>query len=88
MKKMCRIAGIINPSLPITETAALVKEMCRILQHGGPDDEVFIVVNPTRSIREPKLSLIDLSSGGHQPMSYAEGGIGSLITVNYIIILN
>lgn len=69
---MCRIAGIINPSLPITETEALVKEMCRILQHGGPDDEGFYsCAEQCLVLGNRRLSLIDLSSAGHQPMSYA-----------------
>ncbi len=69
---MCRIAGIINPSLPITSTQALVKQMCDILQHGGPDDEGFYSCAAQHLVLgNRRLALIDLSPGGHQPMSYA-----------------
>ena len=70
---MCRIAGIINPSLPVIEIETMVKEMCRVLKHGGPDDEGFYC-NATQHLvlGHRRLALIDLSPGGHQPMSYAD----------------
>lgn len=70
---MCRIAGILNPSLPIAETAALVKEMCLLLQHGGPDDEgIYCSEKDHLVLGNRRLALIDLSPGGHMPMSYAD----------------
>lgn len=71
---MCRIAGIINPSLPVTEIAVMVKEMCHLLKHGGPDDEGFYSNDEYHLVMgHRRLALIDLSPGGHQPMSYADG---------------
>ncbi|MEO9145242.1 MAG: asparagine synthase (glutamine-hydrolyzing) [Ginsengibacter sp.] len=71
---MCRISGIINPSIPVPELKRTVKEMCRILQHGGPDDEgIFTEEEPHLVLGHRRLSLIDLSDCGHQPMSYGEG---------------
>ena len=70
---MCRIAGILNPSLPIAETTALVKEMCQLLQHGGPDDEgIYSNEKEHLVLGNRRLALIDLSPGGHMPMSYAD----------------
>lgn len=70
---MCRIAGIVNPSLPISETTALVKEMCYLLQHGGPDDEgIYISEKDHLVLGNRRLALIDLSPGGHMPMSYED----------------
>ena len=70
---MCRIAGILNPSLPISETTALVKEMCHLLQHGGPDDEgIYSNEKNHLVLGNRRLALIDLSPGGHMPMSYAD----------------
>ena len=71
---MCRIAGIINPSIDTGQLQALVKEMCFLLQHGGPDDE-GIYNNPEchLSIGHRRLSIIDITAGGHQPMLYAQG---------------
>lgn len=70
---MCRIAGIINPSIHNTALQALVKEMCCILKHGGPDDE-GIYNNPDHhlSIGHRRLSIIDITEGGHQPLLYAD----------------
>lgn len=70
---MCRIAGIINPSLHTDELLSLVKEMCRLQQHGGPDDEGTYISEPDKlAFGHRRLSIIDTSSGGHQPMKYAD----------------
>lgn len=71
---MCRIAGIFNKSLPVNELQQLVKEMCNLLKQGGPDDE-GIYINDTQqlAIGHRRLSIIDVSNGGHQPMQYAAG---------------
>ena len=46
--------------------------MCRILKHGGPDDEGFYSCAEQHLVLgHRRLALIDLSPGGHQPMSYA-----------------
>ena len=48
--------------------------MCCILQHGGPDDEgIFASDDYHLVLGHRRLSLIDLSEAGHQPMSYGEG---------------
>ena len=47
--------------------------MCRILQHGGPDDEGFYSCEAHHLVLgHRRLALIDLSPGGHQPMAYAD----------------
>ncbi|HEX7413100.1 MAG TPA: asparagine synthase (glutamine-hydrolyzing) [Bacteroidia bacterium] len=96
---MCGIAGII--SLEGVNPADLQK-MSALLQHRGPDDEGFLLLNPqdkpqhlkgndtiarlshlahikgvnfqttaTLGLVHRRLSIIDLSPAGHQPMSYA-----------------
>ncbi len=48
--------------------------MCDIMKHGGPDDEgVFSDNQHHLVLGHRRLSLIDLSAGGHQPMSYSDG---------------
>lgn len=48
--------------------------MCCILKHGGPDDEgIFGCDDYHMVLGHRRLSLIDLSEAGHQPMSYGEG---------------
>ena len=70
---MCRIAGIISPSTPVPDLELKVREMCNILKHGGPDNEGFYSCAEKHLVfGHRRLALIDLSPGGHQPMSYAD----------------
>lgn len=47
-----------------------VSIMCRALQHGGPDDEgIFLDKNASSAFGHRRLSIIDLSKNGHQPMA-------------------
>jgi asparagine synthase (glutamine-hydrolysing) len=49
----------------------MVKEMCTIMKHGGPDDEgIYCDRENHLVLGHRRLSLIDLSDNGHQPMSY------------------
>jgi asparagine synthase (glutamine-hydrolysing) len=69
---MCRIAGVINRSMSTSCLEGIVKEMCQLLQHGGPDGEgVYTNTENHLVLGHRRLSLIDLSSNGHQPMPYA-----------------
>ncbi|MBB6128054.1 asparagine synthase (glutamine-hydrolyzing) [Mucilaginibacter lappiensis] len=78
---MCRIAGIIDKSLPPAEIHQKVKAMCQVLQHGGPDDEgLFFDERNHIGFGHRRLSIIDLSSNGHQPM--ADAGQKAWITFN------
>ena len=46
--------------------------MCLLQQHGGPDDEgIYVDEKHSLVLGHRRLSLIDLSPGGHQPMAYA-----------------
>lgn len=78
---MCRIAGIISKKLSQNEIRGKVKLMCRALQHGGPDDEgIFEDENACLAFGHRRLSIIDLSNNGHQPM--ADVGQNAWITFN------
>ncbi len=71
---MCRIAGIVNRALPVEKLQELVKGMCHVLRHGGPDDEgIYCSSKNSLVIGNRRLALLDLSKAGHQPMSYADG---------------
>lgn len=52
----------------------MVKEMCQLLKHGGPDDE-GIYYSPENSLvlGNRRLALLDLTQAGHQPMQYNNG---------------
>lgn len=69
---MCRIAGIIERTLPSACIEAMVKEMCTVLKAGGPDDEgIYSEENNHLVLGHRRLSIIDLTPAGHQPMPYA-----------------
>jgi asparagine synthase (glutamine-hydrolysing) len=71
---MCRIAGIVNDALAPQARKEIVKEMCTILQHGGPDDEgIYSNEDHALTLGHRRLSIIDLSAAGHQPMCYEDG---------------
>jgi asparagine synthase (glutamine-hydrolysing) len=67
---MCRIAGIVQANPKFEPNAkALVEQMCALLIHGGPDDGA-VLSNDSNTVvlGNRRLSLLDLSSLGHQPM--------------------
>ncbi len=68
---MCRIAGIANKALPLVAVENMVKEMCDMQKHGGPDDEgIYSCPENNLVFGHRRLALIDLSPAGHQPMVY------------------
>ena len=67
---MCRIAGIISKQLKTEEIREKVKVMCHALEHGGPDDEgIYCDESAGLVFGHRRLSIIDLSKNGHQPMT-------------------
>jgi len=67
---MCRIAGIISTRLKPEDIHEKVSTMCRTLKHGGPDDEgIFLDKKTNLAFGHRRLSIIDLSKNGHQPMA-------------------
>lgn len=68
---MCRIAGLLNRAFPQQKILEEVKLMCQLQRHGGPDDEGFYSNEENHLVLgHRRLSLIDLSAAGHQPMQY------------------
>lgn len=64
---MCGICGKLDYSgKEISET--LLKDMCRSFSYRGPDDE-GVFTAPSIGLGHRRLSIIDLSPAGHQPMS-------------------
>lgn len=69
---MCRIAGIVSAQLSPEGRREKISLMCQTLQHGGPDDEgLFLGDDHGLAFGHRRLSIIDLSANGHQPMGYA-----------------
>jgi asparagine synthase (glutamine-hydrolysing) len=79
---MCGIAGFINLSGRVSPDAmgGLVKRMADSFAHRGPDDSgVWVDPGGFCAFSHRRLSIIDLSPGGHQPMLHANG---SALTFN------
>ncbi|GMX57713.1 MAG: asparagine synthase (glutamine-hydrolyzing) [Candidatus Yanofskyibacterium parasiticum] len=67
---MCGIAGILNTDHKSVDKGTL-ERMIRIMKYRGPDDEGFYT-DEFIGMGQCRLSIIDLSSSGHQPMSNAD----------------
>ena len=75
---MCGICGIINFNYQPVEEKTL-RTMMKVMKHRGPDDE-GLFIDKNIGLGFVRLSILDLSSNGHQPMVDISG--------QYIIILN
>ena len=68
---MCGIAGIVS----FTDASA-IERMTDVQAHRGPDDQgTHIFSNERIALGHRRLSIIDLSAAGHQPMSNDDGTI-------------
>ena len=78
---MCGIAGIISLSgTPVEGLRRKLKVMNALIAHRGPDGQgVWANENESAGLAHRRLSIIDLSDRGAQPM---KGGNGAVITFN------
>ena len=73
---MCGIAGFLDASAASSaeEATARVEAMNRAIAHRGPDDSgTFVDAAAGIALGHRRLSIIDLSPLGHQPMTSADG---------------
>ncbi len=71
---MCRIAGIIADQPLNGEWRQAAEQMGALMQHGGPDDYGTASIASGRGCWvHRRLSIIDLTAAGHQPMAYLNG---------------
>lgn len=70
---MCGIAGYIHLDGKPAEQG-LLKQMTDVMGHRGPDDEGFYVMGNV-ALGHRRLSIIDLSKNGHQPMCNEENDV-------------
>ena len=68
---MCGICGFVDFA-GRSEAAPIVEAMTRTLRHRGPDDSGSFTEGPV-ALGHTRLSIIDLSAAGHQPMSTSDG---------------
>jgi len=69
---MCGILGVWDFSSRVDR--ALIKQMRDLLTHRGPDDKGIFIDNQI-GLSHRRLSIIDLSKAGNQPMSNEDGSI-------------
>src|SRR5258708_33096782 len=64
---MCGIAGVMKFGGEARACAGVLRRMCDVIAHRGPDDDGFYTDGPV-GIGMRRLSIID-GAGGHQPIS-------------------
>lgn len=69
---MCGICGIYNFEIGHTVNRNTIQTMMNSMKHRGPDDEGIYIDN-NLGLGFVRLSIIDLSPAGHQPMLSEEG---------------
>ena len=71
---MCGITGFVNFSDSSDES--IIEQMTQTLHHRGPDDTGVSVLNTTQNgsigLGHKRLSILDLSHSGHQPMVHED----------------
>ena len=75
---MCGICGKLNVSGDELVERDLIQRMCKVIAHRGPDDEGIYLKQRGKlslGLGHRRLSIIDLTSTGHQPMSNEDGSI-------------
>src|SRR5215469_9081424 len=70
---MCGIAGMFSTEPGFVADKAVLRRMCDVIAHRGPDDEGYYVRGAV-GLGMRRLSIIDLSTG-HQPISNEDGTI-------------
>ena len=71
---MCGICGIVYSSGEKRVHGELLRSMASVINHRGPDDE-GIYLKGTVGLAHKRLSILDLSPAGHQPMTNEDGSI-------------
>ncbi len=78
---MCGIAGLLTRTPNVTNIIKSAEGMIATLAHRGPDDTgIWKDLSAGISLAHRRLSILDLTPEGHQPMSSADG--------RYIIVFN
>ena len=70
---MCGFAGFINPRIPEGEARVILDRMLDKIRHRGPDAQGMCVASPGVFLGHRRLSILDLSPDGAQPMLSKSG---------------
>jgi asparagine synthase (glutamine-hydrolysing) len=78
---MCGIAGFFNPKQALMDPLGALAKMANAISHRGPDDYGhWLDLDSGIALGHRRLSILDLSPAGHQPMHSASG--------RYVIVFN
>src|SRR3954470_13084601 len=76
LTRMCGIAGTLAFDHALTVDESTVSRMTATLHHRGPDDAgTYVRPDERIGLGHRRLSIIDLSRAGHQPMSNEDGTV-------------
>uniref|UniRef100_A0A832I3N2 asparagine synthase (glutamine-hydrolyzing) n=1 Tax=Eiseniibacteriota bacterium TaxID=2212470 RepID=A0A832I3N2_UNCEI len=71
---MCGIAGVFHYASGAPADRALLERQATVMRHRGPDDADVWTDGPA-GFSHRRLSIVDLSPGGHQPMPNEDGSL-------------
>ena len=71
---MCGIAGVFEFDRDARADPRLLERMTRLIAHRGPDDSGHFLRGSV-GLGHRRLSIIDLSAAGHQPMGSPDGAV-------------
>lgn len=70
---MCGIAGVVSRE-KVEELVSIAQNVQKALNHRGPDDRgIYYSPNQNTTLIHTRLSILDLTPAGHQPMSSLDG---------------
>lgn len=73
---MCGISGVIKKGVKAKELQEIAKKMNEYQNRRGPDDRgVFVDEASGIALGHTRLSILDLSAAGHQPLQYQKSNI-------------
>ncbi len=75
---MCGIAGALAPRMEDAPPAGAVERFAAAMVHRGPDGHGFFHAGPV-ALAHRRLSIIDLSEAGRQPMTNEDGNIAIVV---------
>ena len=71
---MCGINGVFHYAGDGVADRAMVERQCEVMRYRGPDDGDVWCEGPV-GLAQRRLSIVDLSPGGHQPMPNEDGSL-------------
>lgn len=71
---MCGIAGLLGMTFASDQIDQILRRMQTALKHRGPDDRgTYVSLDRQAALAHTRLSILDLSPAGQQPMSSSDG---------------